>query len=453
MEIIFLGATKTVTGSKYLLKFEGKKILVDCGLFQGHKDLRLRNWDAFPLSPKDIDCVILTHAHIDHSGYLPLLIKHGFKGPVYSTSGTRDLCAILLPDSGHLQEEEANFANRHGYSKHKPAMPLYTREDGEDALKSFETKNFNEAFSPLKGLNIKFLKAGHIIGASMVRLEYQGTSLMFTGDMGRPHDIVMKPPVFVDEVDYLVMESTYGNRLHEREDPRDLLEAVINRTTQRGGSIIIPSFAVGRAQSLLYYIMELKKAKRIPDIPVFLDSPMSINATEIFCDHLDEHRLNDAQCELMCQTATYVHTGEESKALDAQNISRIIISASGMATGGRILHHIKFFAPDRRNTILFTGYQADGTRGDRMLQGEDSIRIFGEDIPLRAEVVALTNTSAHADYEEMLTWLAHFKRPPKKVFITHGSEDSAGTLREMIENTFGWNCVVPSYLDQEELNG
>ncbi|MEB3702784.1 MBL fold metallo-hydrolase [Candidatus Bealeia paramacronuclearis] len=451
MEILFLGATKTVTGSKYLLTFGAQKILLDCGLFQGFKGLRLRNWDDLPVRPHDVESVILSHAHIDHSGYIPLLIQNGFRGPIYSTSGTKDLCAILLPDSGHLQEEEANFANRHNYSKHHPALPLYTREEAEDALKHFQTKPYDISFSPIPDLNVKFLKAGHIIGASIVRMNYKGTSIVFTGDLGRPNDIVMRPPALVDETDYLVVESTYGNRLHEREDPRDLLAVVINRTVKRGGSIIIPSFAVGRAQNLLYYIMSLKQQDKIPDIPVFLDSPMSINATDIFCNHLGEHRLSDQQCDLMGKGATYVRESEGSKKLDSHNLSRIIISASGMATGGRILHHLKFFAPDPRNTILFTGYQADGTRGDRMIQGEEEIRIFGEMVPLRAEVVSLSNTSAHADYEEILGWLSHFKRPPKKTFITHGSEASAEALRDKIHEKFGWDCVVPNYLDKEIL--
>lgn len=451
MEIQFLGASQTVTGSKYLLRIEGSNILVDCGLYQGLKEYRLRNWNTLPFKPKDIDCVLLTHAHIDHSGYIPLLIKNGFKGPIYSTVGTRDLCNVLLPDSGYLQEEEAETANRHGYSKHHPALPLYTKLDAENALTFFKPTDYRKKIALGKELFVQFIPAGHIIGASMVEINFKGSTILFTGDLGRPHDAVMKPPSIITSANYLILESTYGDRLHEKESPSKKLADIINRTVSRGGSVIIPSFAVGRAQSLLYFISLLKKENKIPNIPVFLDSPMAIKATDIFCSHMQDHRLNKAEIEEFNEAATYVNTIEDSKRIDNFAYPIIIISASGMATGGRVLHHLKLFATDRRNTIVFAGYQAPGTRGDRIVKGEKAVKIHGMMIPIEAEVAQLDNVSAHADYDEILSWLSHFEYSPKKVFITHGDIDAANSLKEKIEAMFHWKCIVPEYLQIEKL--
>ncbi|OGV44372.1 MAG: mRNA 3'-end processing factor [Legionellales bacterium RIFCSPHIGHO2_12_FULL_42_9] len=451
MQLSFLGGTGTVTGSKYLLSCDEKKILVDCGLFQGYKELRLRNWSPPPVDPKTIDAVFLTHAHIDHSGYIPLLVKNGFKGDIYSTTGTKDLCSILLPDSGHLQEEEAYIANKYGYSKHHPALPLYTVQDAETALKQFIPKPYDTVFQLFDDIHFQFIKAGHIIGSSFVRIHCHNTSILFTGDMGRPHDLIMQEPSIIDEVDYLVIESTYGNRLHEKEAPQERLKEIINQTVRRGGSVIIPAFAVARAQNLLHYIALLKKEKSIPDIPVYLDSPMAINATHILCKHKEDHRLSDSECSALCNTATYIRTPEESKQLDMNHFPKIIISASGMATGGRILFHLKTYAPDHRNTILFAGYQAGGTRGARMMHGEKEVKIHGQMIPIRAHVESLSSLSVHADYEEMLQWLAHFRKPPKKIFITHGEPEAAASLKSKIEKQFGWTCVVPQYQQTETL--
>lgn len=451
MQLSFLGGTGTVTGSKYLLVLNGKKLLVDCGLFQGYKELRLRNWSKLPVDPKTIDAVFLTHAHIDHSGYLPLLVKNGFKNTIYCTLGTKDLCSILLPDSGHLQEEEARNANKYGYSKHQPALPLYTVNDAEIALHLFKTIPFNTVFQPLDGVNVQFNRAGHIIGSSFIRIDYQDTSILFTGDMGRPHDSVMKKPSIIEEVDYLVIESTYGNRLHDKEDPKILLKDIINKTVRRGGSVIIPAFAVARAQNLLYYISQLKKEKSIPDIPVYLDSPMATNATQIMCNHKEDLRLSENESKDLCNIATYISTPEESKNLDQNAFPKIIISASGMATGGRILFHLKTYAPNSKNTILFAGYQAGGTRGARMVKGEQEIKIHGQMVPIRAQVESLNNLSAHADYEEILNWLSHFRKPPKKTFITHGEPDAANSLKTKIEQQFGWTCIVPQYQQTEIL--
>ncbi|WP_058388289.1 MBL fold metallo-hydrolase RNA specificity domain-containing protein [Legionella cherrii] len=451
MKLTFLGATETVTGSKYLVEADHNKILVDCGLFQGYKELRLRNWASLPINPSSINAVLLTHAHIDHTGYLPLLVKNGFSGPIYCTPGTKDLCAILLPDSGHLQEEETKNANKYGYSKHHPALPLYTIQDAETALKQFRTKLYDTLFDPFKDMEVQFIRAGHIIGSSFVRMKNHNTSLLFTGDMGRPHDCVMQAPSLIEDIDYLVIESTYGNRLHDKTPPTELLKNIINKTVRRGGSIIIPAFAVARAQSILHYIALLKQEQSIPDIPVYLDSPMAINATHILCHHQEDHRLSEQECKNLCDTATYIRTPEESKQLDSNQFPKIIISASGMATGGRILFHLKAYAPHHKNTILFAGYQAGGTRGTRMIQGETEIKIHGQMVPVKAQVESLSNLSAHADYEELLHWLSHFRKPPKKVFITHGEPQAATSLQAKIEQQFGWTCVVPHYQQTEEL--
>jgi metallo-beta-lactamase family protein len=400
MKLSFLGGTGTVTGSKYLLTLNnGKKILIDCGLFQGYKELRLRNWAPPPFDPKTIDAVFLTHAHIDHSGYIPLLVKNGFKGNIYCTFGTKDLCSILLPDSGHLQEEEAYIANKYGYSKHQTALPLYTVKDAEAALKQFVPQSYDTVLPLFDDVSTQFISAGHIIGSAYVRIQCHESSILFTGDMGRTHDAVMREPSIVEEIDYLVIESTYGNRLHEKEDPKDRLKDIINQTVHRGGSIIIPSFAVARAQILLHYIAALKKEKSIPGIPVYLDSPMAINATDIMCKHSGDHHLSKSECMDLCNAATYTQSPEESKELDNNAFPKIIISASGMATGGRILFHLKTYAPDHRNTILFAGYQAGGTRGARMVNGEKEIKIHGQMIPVRAQIESLGNLSAHADYD------------------------------------------------------
>lgn len=451
MQLIFMGATGTVTGSKYLLASDSKKILIDCGLFQGYKELRLRNWDALPIDSRKIDAVILTHAHIDHSGYIPILVKNGFSGKIYCSSATRDLCELLLRDSGHLQEEEARFANEQGYSKHHPALPLYTQEEAQRSLRYFHPVNFGVENQLDGDLSFELTHSGHILGSSFIRIKHHNRTLLFSGDLGRPHDLVMNPPAIAQSTDYLVLESTYGNRLHEAINPIDQLGEVITKTAKRGGSVIIPAFAVGRVQSILYFIYQLKKANQIPDIPVFLDSPMSVSATEIFCHYTSEHKLSKQQCFDICAGVTYVTTVEESKAIDNYQYPIIIISASGMATGGRVLHHIKRFAADYRNTILFTGYQAGGTRGARMVKGESEIKIHGQMFPIRAEVIELSNTSAHADYQEILAWLKKFTKPPVKVFITHGEPEAAQSLQNIIEKELGWECDIPVYLQMENL--
>lgn len=447
MKLTFLGATGTVTGSKYLLEHAGKKVLIDCGLFQGLKDLRLRNWEKLPVDPASIEAVLLTHAHIDHSGYIPLLVKNGFQGTIFCSEATFDLCNILLPDSGYLQEADAERCNRYGYSKHQPALPLYTQKDAEQSLKQFKAVDFGKTYSLYEDLSFSLSRSGHILGASFIQIYGGKQSILFSGDLGRPDDPVMKPPVQIQQADYLVIESTYGNRRHRNSNPQEEIGVVIRNTVGRGGSVIIPSFAVGRAQSMLYYIYQLKKQKVIADIPVFLDSPMAINATKILFQHKNDHRLSGKLCEEVCRVAKYIHTPQESKQLDQNNeLPAIIISASGMATGGRILHHLKHFLGDERNTILFTGFQAAGTRGERLLRGEKEIKIHGQMWPVLAQVAVLHNTSAHADYGEILDWLGHFKASPCKTFITHGEPEASAALKIKIDNQLDWETEVPSYM-------
>lgn len=447
MKLQFLGATDTVTGSKYLIEHDKARVLVDCGLFQGYKLLRLRNWQPPPVKPASINAVILTHAHIDHSGYLPLLARQGFRGKVFCTPATYDLCRILLPDSGHLQEEEAEYTNRHKLSKHKEALPLYRREDALQCLKLFHPVPYGTDWQPAPGLHARMSPSGHMAGSSFVRLNDGSRSILFSGDIGRPNDLVLKSPVQMDGADYLVVESTYGDRPHKNSDPLLELGKVINRTAARGGVVVIPAFAVGRAQSLLHCIQLLKAQGVIHNIPVYLNSPMAASATQVYLKHKSELRLTAAECDALAHAAHVVQTPEESRLLNARHGPMVIISASGMATGGRVVHHLKAFAPDKRNTILFAGYQAGGTRGASIAGGATSVRIFGEDVPIRAEVAMLDDLSAHADAAEIMSWLQGFKAPPKQTFITHGEPAAADAMRQHIERELRWNVHMPFYLE------
>ncbi len=445
MRLTFLGAAGTVTGSKYLVESGKHRILVDCGLFQGLKQQRLRNWKPFPIPPSSIDAVILTHAHLDHSGYLPLLVRDGFRGPVYCTPPTRDLCAVLLPDSGYLQEEEAATANRYGYSRHNPALPLYTRADAVKSLESLETVEFHADREVVRGIGFRFTRAGHMLGAASVRLQGPETSIVFSGDLGRLEDPMLPSPETPDPADYLVVESTYGDRIHEKTSPADLLADVIARTAARGGSIIIPSFAVGRAQTILLHLYRLHQQRRLPPIPIYLDSPMAGRASDAYTRHPEETRLSRDEVLAVCDFAEFVETVDESKKIDRMAIPRVIISASGMATGGRVVHHLKMLVGDERNTIVFSGYQAAGTRGATIVGGAESVKIHGAYVPIRAEVVQLDNLSAHADYEEILTWLGRFSRRPGNTFITHGEPVAADTMRLHISESLGWEATVPEH--------
>lgn len=458
MRLEFLGATGTVTGSKYLLDHAGRQLLVDCGLFQGLKALRLRNWDALPIAPAKIDAVLLTHAHIDHSGYVPRLVKLGFRGPVYCSEATHELCRLLLPDSGRLQEEEADFANRHGSSKHKPALPLYTEDDARAALKRFEVLPVGEDHSVWPGWTWRLQRAGHILGACSVRVAWgidddqagRG-SVLFSGDLGRDDDLLMRPPVAPPAADTVIVESTYGDRLHRNGDVLAKLADIVNRTAARGGIVVVPAFAVGRAQTVLHCLQALKAARRIPDLPVFLNSPMATDATRIYRHHLEDHRLSAEQCAAFGRDITFVNTVEASKALNTMKFPSIIVSASGMATGGRVLHHLAAYAPHERNTILFAGYQAAGTRGASIVGGAREVKIFGQYVPVRAEVANLDMLSAHADRDQLLAWLGRMPKPPRRVYVTHGEPIAADAMRLAIQDRLRWNAEVPEYRSAVEL--
>jgi metallo-beta-lactamase family protein len=445
LKLSFLGGAGTVTGSKFLVENADHRILIDCGLFQGFKTLRLRNWAPFPIDPRRIDAVVLTHAHLDHTGYLPLLVKHKFAGPIFCSQSTAAFCKILLPDAGHLQEKDAEYANRHGFSKHKPALPLYTLDDANRVLQRLEPIAFDQIQNIPGGATATLRRAGHILGAASVQLDWAGIGAVFSGDLGRYDDPIMVDPVSVDNADYLLVESTYGNRRHEKRDPEVALAEIIGETVGRGGTVVIPAFAVGRAQTLLFHLHRLKVSGRLRNVPVFLDSPMAVDASDVFCNHVQDHRLSAGECRDACAVAHYVRDVEQSKALTANPVPKVIVSASGMATGGRVLHHLKSYAPDAKNTILFAGFQAGGTRGAAMVAGADSIKIHGQYVPVRAAVKNLEMLSAHADADEILRWLRGFKKPPRTTFITHGEPAASDALRHRIEEEMGWPCLVPDH--------
>lgn len=447
MQLQFLGATGTVTGSRYLVQHEGRRLLVDCGLFQGLKQLRLRNWSALPVPAASIGAVVLTHAHLDHCGYLPRLVELGFNGPVFTTPATRDLCCLLLPDSGHLQEEEARHANRHGYSKHAPALPLYTEAQARRALGQLHVRDFGRAFEPLPGLQVRFSPAGHILGAASVHLACGSRSLLFSGDLGRSDDLVMMPPAPPAEADCVLIESTYGNRSHGDEDPEARLADVVCRTAARGGVVIVPAFAVGRAQALLHLLLQLKAAHRIPDLPLYLNSPMAADVTTILGRYGHEHRLSADDCRALSTGVRIVNSEDESRALNTLHMPAVIVSASGMGTGGRVVHHIRAYAPDPRNAIVFAGFQAAGTRGATLTGGARQVKMLGEWVPVRAEVQRLDGLSAHADREALLAWVGALPRPPAHVYVTHGEPEAADALRQAIEERLHWPCSVAEYLE------
>jgi len=451
MKLTFLGGAGTVTGSKYLVRSGTQELLVDCGLFQGLKRLRERNWQRLPFDGRALGAVLLTHAHIDHSGYLPVLAHSGFCGPVYCTAATAKLLALLLPDSARLQEEDARFANRHRFSKHSPALPLYTEADAAAALKLLRPIEWSTDVALLPGIKARFSPAGHLLGAASVLLDTAEGRLFFSGDLGRSDDPVMLPPARPPAADWLLIESTYGDRLHPALDAQSELAAILKRALAREAVVVIPAFAVGRAQSLLHLIANLKAGREIPEVPLFLNSPMATDVTAIYGEFSDQHRLSVSQCRAMCSAAKFVNTVEESKHLNTLRGPMIIISASGMATGGRVLHHLKAFAPDKRNLILFSGYQAAGTRGAAMVNGAEAIKIHGEWIPVRAEVAQLHGASSHADRNQLLAWLRGAPRIPKRVFVTHGEPAAADTLRQYLRREFDAEVLVPEQGEQVAL--
>ena len=451
MKLHFLGATGTVTGSKYLLEHEDAKLLIDCGLYQGVKTLRLRNRKPLPVKPEEIDAVVLTHAHIDHSGHLPALVRDGYAGPIHSSPATRDLCEILLPDAARLQEEDARYANRKGTSKHHPALPLYTEDDARQALAQMAPVDFRESTS-IGPFRFRLIPAGHILGAASVEVSCAGTTVLFSGDLGNSRDLLMYPPEAPGAPDWVVIESTYGDRLHEQCDPVERVAEILERTIARGGSLLIPSFAVGRAQTLLYCLYEAFRRELVREVPVFLNSPMATNVTQLFRRSASLHRLSDELVEKVCRLATYVRTPDESRKLSGSRYPMVIISASGMASGGRVLHHLKALAPDHRNTILVPGFQAPGTRGAAMVAGARSVKIHGSYIPVRAEVIQLDLFSAHADQRDLLAWIGRCEKLPRGVFVTHGEPVPADVLRRTIHDRLGCPTSTPEFGEVVDLD-
>jgi metallo-beta-lactamase family protein len=486
-KITFYGGVGTVTGSKYLLEHNGKHVLVDCGLFQGERELRERNWNDLPFDLNSLDAVIITHAHIDHTGFLPRLVKLGYGGPVFTSRATADLLKILLPDSGRLQEEEADYRNRHQLTRHTPALPLYDENDAKDALKLLEPVPNNGVPVPIcEDFKASFLVAGHIIGASLVLVEMQGGNVsgseggsssadrdtlptgrvsasgdirfLFSGDLGHYDQAIVKDPAPPPDCDYLMVESTYGNRLHGDVDSATQMDRIINEAAERDGPILIPAFAVGRTQEVLYLIRELEEAKRIPVLPVIVDSPMAAQSTQVYNRWHEEH--DEAYASILAQKRHPLRTGsmstastrEESKRLNGMRGPRIIISASGMLTGGRVLHHALRVLPDENATIVFVGYQAAGTTGRRVQDGESEVRIMKNWVPVRCRVERVEGFSAHADWKAVIRWLEGLKTTPRMVFTTHGEPDAAAAMAEHIRERFGWNVIVPGYQESIELD-
>ncbi len=454
----FLGASGTVTGSRFLLRVNGKAYLIDCGLFQGGRKVKAMNWEPFPVPPDEIDAILLTHAHIDHTGYLPRLVQQGYQGPVYATEATCALLEILWPDSGYLQEQDAAYANKKGYSRHKPALPLYTVSDAEQALGLLNPLPFDHPLT-LEGITVTWRPAGHILGSAILEVEVGDQKVVFSGDLGRYDGQVMQSPARIEAADVLLVESTYGDRLHADESIQDVLTEVLGEVIRQGGVLLVPAFSVGRTQQLLYHVRQLQDQGRVPEnLPVFIDSPMAVRVSHIYCRFGDDHNLDvnllmdERTCPLHCRRTHFVRDVEESKALNTMSGPAMILSASGMCTGGRILHHLKWRLPDRRNVVLFVGYQAEGTRGRRLLEGAERVRIHGESIPVRARIAQVQALSGHADRDEILRWLSGFRRPPRKTFVVHGEQSSRLALQERIRRILGWEATfIPDQGDRYSL--
>jgi metallo-beta-lactamase family protein len=456
--IRFLGAAGTVSGSKYLIDTGETRFLVDYGMFQGPKKLRLLNWEHPVISPASVDHVLLTHAHIDHSGMLPVLVREGFNGKILATRVTAELCEISLMDAAHLQEEDARFANKMKFSKHTPALPLFTTEDAERAISHLKPVDYDETIALSDGTSVRFVDAGHILGSAIVEASVPSNGktlrMVFSGDLGRYDALILRDPADVEYADYLLVESTYGDRRHAPDQPVEALQSIINETAKRGGMLVIPSFAVGRTQALLYLLRDMRLRGLIPDLPIFVDSPMALRVTDVFCRHIDifdeeakSVYRKTGQCPLLSPNLKFVHSKEESQKLNDMRFPAIIISASGMATGGRILHHLKYRLPDPRNTILFVGYQAVGTRGQMLRDGAREIKIHGDMVPVRANIRHIEVFSGHADSTEIMRWLSSFKQPPKMTFVVHGEENSSRALAEEIHSSLGWKTHIPEYLE------
>ena len=457
LSLTSLGGAGTVTGSKHLLNYDGRRLLVDCGLFQGPRELRELNSRRLEVEPASIDAVVLTHAHLDHSGYLPRLVNDGFDGPIYATPATIDVARLILLDSAFLQEKDAEFANRHGFSRHRPALPLYTRADAELALEKFRPGAFHEPHDLGGDASLLFRRAGHILGAATAEIHISGQTIVFSGDLGRYGDETMVDPAPVPHADCLVIESTYGDRLHPKIDTQQVLHDIIERTARRGGTILIPAFAVGRTQEVLYLLRELEDAKRIPVLPVIVDSPMAAQATQVYNRWNEEHDeeyasiLMQKRHPLRTASMSTAATRDESKKLNDMRGSRIIISASGMLTGGRVLHHAMRVLPDENATIIFVGYQAAGTTGRHVLDGDREAKVMKNWIPVRCHVEKVEGFSAHADWKGVIRWLEGLNGTPKTAFTTHGEPEAAEAMAQHIRDRFGWNVEVPQYGQTVEL--
>ncbi len=448
LAIQFLGAAGTVTGSRHLVEFDGRRILVDCGLFQGLKELRLQNRAPFPVDPSTIEAVILTHAHLDHSGYLPLLKRNGFQGKVYCTAPTKELARILLFDAANIEEEDADYANAKGFSKHSPALPLFETSDVHNLIKVIEDRAVNEWHKDIPGMAFRLQNSGHILGSAFVEIEVHGKRVVFSGDLGRQEPLVVIPRVLVERADYLVLESTYGDRLHSPEPVMEVLAKVVMGTIAKRGHLLIPSFAVGRTQDLLHLLALLKRDCRIPNIPIYLDSPLAEDATEIYVRFPEWRRKPVEGQPVFSKVATVVRSRQQSKDLLAAKASTIVIAGSGMVSGGRILHHLASRISDPKNTVLLVGFQAAGTRGSLLRNGATEIKMHGHYFPVRAEIQELSGLSAHADQKEILDWLGGFKTTPQNTFVVHGEPQAADALRLKVHDTLKWNVTVPKPFDR-----
>ncbi|MGI5835257.1 MAG: MBL fold metallo-hydrolase RNA specificity domain-containing protein [Chloroflexota bacterium] len=456
--IRFLGAAGTVTGAKFLVSTDKAQVMVDCGLFQGLKELRLMNWDSPKFDIETVDAIVLTHAHLDHTGYIPRLVKQGYTGPIYATEPTIDLCGLLLPDSGHLQEEQAEHANRYGYSKHSPALPLYTAAEAVESLKQFKPCSFNKITNIAPGISVRLVNAGHILGSAIVEMwvkDQEGEiKLVFSGDLGRYGEPLLADPIPIAETDYLLVESTYGNRVHEDNHPERKLAQMVINAYETGGCLLIPAFSVGRTQKILHKLHLLEQTGQIPVLPVFVDSPMAIDATSIFISHPEAHRVElrqlaeEGKNPLRLQKLEFVRSPEGSEALDERKGAMVLISASGMATGGRILHHLDAYLPDPKATVLIVGYQAAGTRGRSLLDGAKELKLLGKMVPVRAKIEQIDGFSAHADRNEILRWLSGFQKAPTTTFLVHGEKSSSEALAETIATELGWHTKVPALYEE-----
>ena len=452
MKLTFFGGAGTVTGSKILLEANYKKILIDCGLFQGLKELRKKNWDALPIDLNNLTSVILTHAHLDHSGYLPLLVKNGYKGEIYCTKPTKDLTKVILLDSGKIQEEDAKRANKYNYTKHKPAKPLYNIQDAKEAIDRLKGFDTNEWYPIDENIQFKFVNSGHILGSAFVLIKIKGKIIVFSGDIGRKHPVILNTYEYIDHADYLVVESTYGNRLHPKSDINSELLKHIKHTYSKGGTLIIPTFSVERAQEIIYILSQLKQENKLPNIPIYLDSPMGVNATNIYYSHKNHHKLSEQNIKNMQSTVQLISDVHASRTIVSDESPKIVLAGSGMLTGGRVLHYLNKMIEDKKNSILIVGFQADGTRGRALLSGDTELKFFGKYYKINAEVFKINEFSGHADQSELLDWLQHFKTPPILTFINHGEPHQSQALKTKLKTEFNWKCTVAKMNEEYYLN-